>query len=152
MSTTTTAAPAKFTLSRAERDAIHEHLHLHLDADPAPLDRCGLIEHARRVEVRIAYCDALGWDDEGDRDEYPLPDLPRQEILAHLQGWAEASAGCVHDAVANIDRDVARDPEYVEGTTAGESLRCGAKLAHADLLTAAALMDVLDRLDAEGQA
>jgi len=149
MSTTTTAAPPTgLTITRAERDSLYERLHFQLDNDPPRLDAESLRDFARRTELRIAFCDALGWKEEDDRDSYRLPSIPVDELRVWLTRWRDESAETASYEVRCADKVASGDEMHFTAATGADTLRYVRGIVGKDLTTAITCMDLLDRLPA----
>ncbi len=145
---TTTATPTGLTITRAERDSLHDRLHFQLDADPPDLDADSLRDFARRTELRIAFCDALGWEEKDDRDSYRLPSIPVEELRHWLTRWRDAAAEMAAYEVRDADKVAAGDEMHFTSATGADTLRDVRDAADNHLTTAITCMDLLDRLAA----
>ncbi len=148
MSTTTTAPPTGLTITRAERDSLYERLHFQLDHDPPRLDAESLRDFSRRTELRIAFCDALGWDEEDDRDSYQLPSIPVDELRHWLTRWRDESAETASYETRDVEKVAAGDKMHFTAATAVDTLRYVRGIVEKDITTTITCMDLLDRLPA----
>lgn len=150
MSTVITAPPASLGLpiTREERDALYGDLHFNLDEGLQPeLDRESVLDLVRRAEMRIAFCDALGWQREDDRKDYHLPAIPVDELRHWLGEWRDSAARMAeHDDIHMTSKAASGDPDYFTAGSAAATLRNTLDLVTGDLGTAIACCDILDRL------